>query len=280
MKNAGDTLTSGEHDEYIFRTGDVELVRLGYQHRVWAESLFSLWDRAGFAPGWRILDVGAGPGFCTIDLAHLVGPTGRVVAVDRSERFLEHIRRKMEVEPLDNVETIESDLLELALPPASFDGATVRWVLCYLNDPLAALKRVAEALKPGGAFTIQEYSDYLVTNVTPESRAYRVVLDAISAMWTESGGDHDIGRRLPVLLDEAGFDVREARPLVRAGRPGTAFWQWPTIFFMNILAVLVEQGHLSSEASAAFEREWAERSNNPNAVFVSPPMMEFIAVKR
>ena len=280
MNTTPSVITSGEKDEYIFRTGDPELVRLGYQHRVWAESLFALWERAGVAPGMKMIDLGAGPGFCTVDLAHLVGPAGGVLAVDASERFLAHLRRKMAVEPLDNVETLECDAQTLDLPPASFDGAVARWLLCYLSDPLAALTGVASALKPGGVFTIQDYSNYRAIDVAPRSKAFSRVIEAVSKMWRDTGGDPDVGSHLPALLNRAGFDVREATTVVRSARPGSALWDWPTVFFRNFVPIMVKEGCLTEAEQDAYFAEWAELSNNPNAVFSTPPMMDLIAVKR
>lgn len=270
-------LTSGEHDEYIFKTGDQELLRLGFQHRAWGAPTYALWERAGFAPGRRILDLGSGPGYCTLDLAHLVGPTGSVVAVDASERFLKILRDRMASEPVDNVETIESDVNALSLPPASLDGAYARWLLCFLPDPLNVIRRVAAALKPGATFAIHDYSDYLGVNVLPRSAAFRRAFEAVTEAWRAHGGDPNVASRLPELLVEAGFTIREATPLVRSARPGTSLWEWPTIFFRMHIPVLVQEGYLTQAESDEFFRDWDARSNNPNAVFLTPPMLEIVA---
>jgi SAM-dependent methyltransferase len=64
-------MTTHDEREYVLGTNDEELARLGFQHRVWGEQAFALWERAGFAPGQTILDAGCGPGFATLDLARL-----------------------------------------------------------------------------------------------------------------------------------------------------------------------------------------------------------------
>lgn len=279
MTNTTIALTSGEPDEYLFRTGDAELMRLGYQHRAWGAQTYAIWERAGFAPGWRILDLGSGPGYCTVDLAHLVGPSGAVIAVDASERFLAHIQKRMAIEPLDNVQTIECDVNELELPAASLDGAYARWLMCFLPDPRNVIRRVASALRPGGVFAIQDYSNYRAVDVLPKSAAFRRGIEAFRASWEAHGGDQDIASRLPELLVQAGFDVREAKPLVRTGRPGTSVWAWPDIFFRLHIPALVETGYLSEADGAAFLAEWEERGKDPNAVLITPPMMDIIAVR-
>src|SRR5262245_6514743 len=75
--------------DYVLGTHDEELVRLGLQHRVWRPVVLDCWRRAGITTGSRVLDVGAGPGYAALDLAEIVGPAGRVVAVERSPRFVE-----------------------------------------------------------------------------------------------------------------------------------------------------------------------------------------------
>src|SRR5262247_4321582 len=81
-----------EDCEYVLGTDDGELQRLGFQHRVWSAPAFALWERAGVHAGASVLDVGCGPGYGSMDLARLVGEHGRVLGVDLSERFLEHLR--------------------------------------------------------------------------------------------------------------------------------------------------------------------------------------------
>jgi ubiquinone/menaquinone biosynthesis C-methylase UbiE len=103
--------------DYVLGTHDVEIARLGLQHRVWREAALAGWRRAGLREGMRVLDVGAGPGWATLDLAELVGPAGHVLAVERSPRFLEHLRAVVRQRALPNVSVVESDLM--AAPAAS-----------------------------------------------------------------------------------------------------------------------------------------------------------------
>ena len=82
--------------EYVLGTRDEELERLGLQHRVWRPFVLDAWRRAGLLPGMTALDVGAGPGFATADLAEIVGSAGRVMAFERSRRFLDALAARAE----------------------------------------------------------------------------------------------------------------------------------------------------------------------------------------
>ena len=81
-----------EEQAYVLGTHDEEIERLGLQHRVWRARMLEAWSEAGITEGSRVLDVGCGPGYATLDLAEIVGPTGTVVALERSERFLSFAR--------------------------------------------------------------------------------------------------------------------------------------------------------------------------------------------
>ena len=89
----------GDHSlmerDYVLGTHDEELARLGLQHRVWRPVVLDCWQKAGITVGKRVLDVGAGPGYATVDLAEIVGPTGEVVALERSANFVKRNERNV-----------------------------------------------------------------------------------------------------------------------------------------------------------------------------------------
>lgn len=269
-----------EEREYVLGTGEDELARLGFQHRVWSAQAARVWERAGFAPGHWILDVGCGPGYASFDMARIVGDAGRVHGVDASERFVAHLLEQAAARGLPSVTAEVGDLTHLALPADTFDGAYARWVLCFIADPDAVIERVAGALKPGGRFAVQDYLRYDGVMVAPEDPAFERVFGAVVEAWRAAGGDTRFGARLPALLERHGLAVEHAEPLVRIARPGQALWHWPRTFFDNFLPGLVSSGTLSRDELDAFNARWAERETQPGAFFVSPPMIEVVAVKR
>src|SRR5688572_14038579 len=113
--------------DYVLGTHDEEIARLGLQHRVWRPRVLDAWRRAGFATGQTLVDLGCGPGWATLDLAEIVGPRGRVIAVDRSRRFLDALETAARARGLPWIETIETDLEESGAPPFEADGIWSRW---------------------------------------------------------------------------------------------------------------------------------------------------------
>lgn len=270
-------MSNGER-EYVLGTNDAELVRLGYQHRVWAGPTADAWERAGIHPGAHVLDVGCGPGYGTFDLAQLVGESGRVYAVDVSARFVGHLAEEARRRGIGHIEARVEDLETLSVPASSVDFAFARWVLCFLRNPERAVERVARALRPGGAFVVMDYSNYEAFRIAPRSAAMERVIGAVAASFRTHGGNPDVGLDVPGYMVRAGLQVRSIRPIVRLARPGSALWDWPWTFFVNFLPVLVESGGISESDRDAFVRDWQERSVDPGAFLMTPPMTEIIGV--
>src|SRR5439155_2924209 len=104
--------------DYVLGTPTKELARLGLQHRVWRPAVLDCWRRAGITVGKRVLDVGAGPGYATVDLAEIVGPMGEVVALERSRNFTRALEETSCARSLANVKIHEMDLIADDLPAA------------------------------------------------------------------------------------------------------------------------------------------------------------------
>lgn len=266
--------------EYILGVGDDEVVRLGFQHRVWQAEAAGIWRRAGIHPGMTVLDAGCGPGYATLDLAHLVGAAGRVLAIDESQRFLDHLRAHIAPICPAPVDIRCADVQDMDLPEACADAAYLRWVLCFIPDPARVVANVARALKPGGVLMVQDYFNYRAFTFAPRSEPFHRVVDAIMKSWTDRAGDPDLVARLPQICRRSGLELREVLAHQRVARPGDTLWSWPETFFHNFVPRLVEAGLLTSADKAAFEHDWAERAKNPDTFLCAPPVFDLIAVKR
>jgi SAM-dependent methyltransferase len=104
--------------------------------------------RLPLAPGQSVLDVGCGCGQTLLQLADLVGPSGRVVGVDISPPMLARARERAAARP--EISLVEADAQSYPLPPASFDAVYSRFGVMFFEDPRAAFANLSAALRPGG----------------------------------------------------------------------------------------------------------------------------------
>src|SRR5260370_14447990 len=132
--------------DYVLGTHDEELARLGLQHRVWRPVVLDCWQRAGITVGKRVLDVGAGPGYATVDLAEIVGPTGEIVALERSRNFVRAIEATCRARSLTNVKIHEIDLMSDDLPAGDYDFAWCRWVVSFVNHPPLLIRTLTRVM--------------------------------------------------------------------------------------------------------------------------------------
>lgn len=99
--------------------------------------------------GDQVLDVGCGFGDMTIKLADRVGPFGSVVGVDCCDAFLDYGRAEVRSKRLANVTFVRGDA-EVALPTAQFDFVFSRFGTMFFANPVAGLRNMRKALRPGG----------------------------------------------------------------------------------------------------------------------------------
>jgi ubiquinone/menaquinone biosynthesis C-methylase UbiE len=99
--------------------------------------------------GDRVLDVGCGFGDTAIKLAERVGPAGEVVGIDCCDAFLDYARRDVEARGLTNVSLVRGDA-EIALPTDQFDFVFARFGTMFFANPVAGLRNMRKALRPGG----------------------------------------------------------------------------------------------------------------------------------
>ncbi len=265
--------------DYILGTHDAEIERLGLQHRVWRPTALEFWRRAGITAGCTVIDAGCGPGYATIDLAEIVGPKGRVIAIDRSRRFLDTLRATAEMRRLSNIEIIEAELTDKAWPKNAADFIWCRWVLCFTREPAAIMRHMARALKPGGAFISQEYYDYRAWRLAPRVAELEHLIDIIMQSWRDEGGEPDIGLDMVRLAMDAGLEAALAEPAVFVTKPGDYFWEWPSAFVKNSLDRLVELKKMSAEEVVRVIAAWNKAEADPRTLMFTPGVLMLSARK-
>lgn len=262
---------------YYLGTHDEEIRRLGIQHRVWRPHVLDAWRRAGITVGSTVIDAGAGPGYASLELAEIVEETGKVLALERSERFIEALDKAAAARGLSNIETRNLDLVTDAIPAEGVDAVWIRWVFAFLSDPIEVLSKLAGALRKDGVIVIHEYMDWGTMNWTPRHPALSDFVEVAIREWRASGGEPDIAVKLLPMLPKAGLRLKETRPIIHAVKPDNYVWRWPATFIPNHARNLAKSGAVAAEWAEEVVREFAAAEADPSTIMTTPLVMEIIA---
>jgi SAM-dependent methyltransferase len=265
--------------DYVLGTHEQELERLGVQHRAWCPVVSECWKNAGVTNGSRVLDVGAGPGYATVDLAEIVGPNGKVVAVERSTNFVNAIRRAARSKSLSNIEVRELDLMSDDLPAGPYDFSWCRWVLCFVSDPELLVKKIGNVLRNGGRAIFHEYGHYTTWRFFPQRASLEEFRNHVIATWRESGGEPDTGLQLPSWLAKNGFLVRSVVPRIFCLQPTDYMWQWPAQFIQVHLLRLLELGRINEPFADKVRDDLAAAEKDKPSFMLTPLVLEVVAEK-
>jgi SAM-dependent methyltransferase len=169
------------------------MIDLELRNDVYRRPLATALDRLGLREGWRSVDVGAGGGDVTVALARIVGRDGRVYAVDSDPARRDEVAAAAAEAAQAQVVALTQTGEELTLPEP-VDLAFCRFVLLHVHSPVVVLRRMRNAVRPGGWVVAQE----------PVTTAGRVGGDPLSM---PEARHPDVGAVLPGLVRDAGLEL-------------------------------------------------------------------------
>ena len=109
------------------------------------------------APGMTVADIGAGTGYISRRIARIVGPTGKVDAVDVQPEMIRMLAAMAKREKLPQIRPVLGSATDVKLAPASVDVAIMVDVYHELERPHEVLASIVRALKRGGRVVFVEY---------------------------------------------------------------------------------------------------------------------------
>jgi SAM-dependent methyltransferase len=164
--------------------------------------------------GARVLDMGCGMGQLTRAIARLVGPRGFVLGIERSREQIEEGRRQAgaadDTGAAVVIEVREGDVTDPPLRDdewGSFDIVHARFVLEHVTDPARVVRHMVRAVRPGGRVVLED-DDHDVMRFYPAVPEFEDAWRAYMRAYEAVGNDPIVGRKLPVLLAEAGATPR------------------------------------------------------------------------
>jgi len=142
-------------------------------------------DAIGLRPGDHVADIGSGTGLFLQPFSEAVGDGGRVLAVEISPRFVDHLSARVLDEGLDNVTVVHSREDSATLPAASADVAYVCDTYHHFTDVAPMLASLRDALRPGGTLVIIDFeripgvsSDWILGHVRAGKEVFRAEIEA------------------------------------------------------------------------------------------------------
>jgi SAM-dependent methyltransferase len=172
------------------------VIELELRNDVYRRPLVTALDRLGLREGWKCADIGAGGGDVTVALARVVGRDGRVYAIDSDAARRDEVAAAAAAAAQAQVVALTQAGEELTLPEP-LDLAFCRFVLLHVHSPVHVLRRMRDAVRPGGWVVAQE----------PVTTAGRVGGRPLSM---PDARHPDVGAVLPGLAVEAGLELVDA----------------------------------------------------------------------
>jgi SAM-dependent methyltransferase len=206
-----------------------------------------LFQEAGLAPGMRVLDLGSGAGNVARLAAEFVGPDGAVVGIERDPAAIELARRRTDAKGLaTDIEFRVGDVQTLEEVEDGFDAVVGRLVLMYMTDPVAALRRAATRIRPGGLICVHE-ADLDYPPSSPEtplwSQTHGWFLEALE----KAGIQRRMGPSLFTTFRAAGLPgPRLLVETFAAGGPEAPAWGWANV--IGAAAPLMERVGVATAA--------------------------------
>jgi ubiquinone/menaquinone biosynthesis C-methylase UbiE len=236
--------------EYALARTPEEYERLRTQARVWEAATGRLLDQVALAPGARCLDAGCGPGETMRLMAQRVGPSGRVTGADVDGPLGAQAMAMLHDAGHHQCEFARVDLTTGApIPGAPFDLVYARLLLYHLPRRDTVLRRLWDAVAPGGHLLVQDY-DLLSCGVLPALESIDEWTRVVTGAFSAAGCDVQVGARLPLLFEEAGIGAPDGTDVAGRLEPLASAQHAFAAVFWSVLPTAIAHG-ITSERRAA-----------------------------
>src|SRR5690348_16091179 len=111
-------------------------------------------EQLSLQPGYRVLELAAGPGDTGFLAAELIAPGGTLISSDATEGMLEVAKSRASELGIRNVEFKQREIEWIDLPTARVDAILCRWAYMLTVDPEAGMREARRVLAPGGGFAL------------------------------------------------------------------------------------------------------------------------------
>jgi ubiquinone/menaquinone biosynthesis C-methylase UbiE len=202
--------SDNQQADYHLGNTDAEHERLIRQAIRLAPITERFFREAGIGSGQRVIDLGAGVGDVAMLVARIVGPTGKVVAIERDARTINRARTRAVESGLANIDFVQADITEYSLD-SMFDAAVGRYILQFVPDPVATLRSTAKQLRAGGIVAFQEGSWTPFLSLSAHLPLWYAGVSLLHEAAIRSGIKLEMGTGLYKAFREAGLPAPRMR---------------------------------------------------------------------
>ena len=220
--------------------------------------------RVPMASGLTILDVGAGTGFVTLELAERCGPATTVIAVDPWQAGMDRLRRKLDQRRLANVRILVQDAATIDLPRGSVDVIVSNLGINNFDDPAGVLSQCARVARPGAVLLV---TTNLVGHMAEFYDVYRTVLTDLGHTARLGALEAHVAHRgtvdsVSALIGRAGFAIES----VSTSSFTMRFADGSSLLRHHFIRLGFVQGWKSIAAAGALEATFQSLENRLNEV--------------
>jgi cyclopropane fatty-acyl-phospholipid synthase-like methyltransferase len=200
-----------------------------------------------------------------------------VTALDLSEEQLAQSKRMADQQGLTNIDFRAASIYEPGLDPEAYDISYSRWLLVHLSRPVDAMRKIREALKPGGLMVCEE-PDLSAIYTEPPTDGYHSYREIAFLAGDANNVDYAGGRRLHLWAREAGFEILHVdayQPHYVSG-PYKNFWSWT---FRESAPNVIKMGLLADERWRDIAQDMRRADEDPNVLVAHARTGQLIARK-
>lgn len=258
-------------ERYVIRGGREGYDRLRVLAAARRASTLELFRLAGLRPGMRCVDLGCGSGDVTLDMAALAGPGGQVAGIDTDQAKLELARQTARERGLANVVFEVADVGHWAAP-GGYDFVYCRFLLQHLARPAELLRRMWEAVRPGGVLAVED-ADLEGLFCDPDNTGFSFYQRMYVKVLARNGGDPACARRLPRYFRETGIPAPQVRLLqgINAGGDAKAM---PLLTLEAIADSIVGSGLATAGQVTAAIEDLRAFTTDPDTLISDPRIFQ------
>jgi ubiquinone/menaquinone biosynthesis C-methylase UbiE len=241
-ERSGGSVLENPKSKYILGHSQQEIERLLHQAAILGPITERLLLSAGIASGMRVLDLGCGAGDVTMQAGQLVGETGSVLGIDRSEEILALATERGGERELKQIRFQQAEV-ESFHSKERFDMVIGRYVLMHQADPVEFIRAAARLVKPGGTIAFHEVRLTGRIESLPFLPLWQTTGDLILTGFRAGLTHYDVSERMVACFSDAGLPQPKLFCEIPMGAGADSpFYAYFALLMRSILPQLVKVG--------------------------------------